>query len=348
MIKRITIICFIILIMCRPVFAAEIQPPTAPITVQEIMPEEQNSFAEGLLWVAKQAIKSAYPSLTEAIKLCSCIIAIIMLVSIVNMIPGASQLAINLSGVLAISILLLNPSKTLIHLGIDTVKQLQEYSKLFLPVMTTALAMQGGSAGAAALYAGTAFFNTVLGTAISSLVVPLIYVYLCLCIACSAFADTSLDKLKGFVKWLITWMLKIVLYVFTGYMSITGVVSGTTDAAALKAAKLTISGVVPVVGNILSDASEAVLVSAGVMKQAAGVYGLWVFIALWISPFIKIGIQYILLKLTASVCDVFGNKQVVKLVHDFSDSLAMVVAMSGTVCLLSLISTVCFMKGMNV
>lgn len=348
MIKKIIIILALMLLICKPVYATEIQAPEAPINAQEIMPDEPETFAQGLIWVIQQAINIIYPSMAEALRLCSCIIAIVILVSIVKMIPGSSQLVINIAGVLSISLLLLNPSKTLIHLGVDTVNQLQEYSKLLLPVMTTALAMQGGSAGAAALYAGTAFFNTVLGNLITWLIVPLIYAYLCLCVASSALGDISLEKIKGFIKWLMTWILKIVLYIFTGYMGITGVVSGTTDAAALKATKLTISGVVPVVGNILSDASEAVLVSAGVMKQAAGVYGLLVLIALWISPFIKIGVQYIMLKLTASVCDIFDDKQPAKLVHDFSGSLAVVVAMSGTVCLLSLISTVCFMKGMSV
>ena len=75
--------------------------------------------------------------------------------------------------------------------------------------------------------------------------------------------------------------MKIVLYAFTGYIGFTGVVSGTTDAMAMKAAKLTISGAVPVVGGILSDASEAVLVSAGIMKNAAGVYGILAVLAIF-------------------------------------------------------------------
>lgn len=76
------------------------------------------------------------------------------------------------------------------------------------------------------------------------------------------------------VKNVVSWSLKTILTVFTTYMTVTGVVSGTTDAAALKATKVTISSVVPVVGGILSDASEAVLVSAGLMKNAAGIYGI--------------------------------------------------------------------------
>ena len=137
------------------------------------------------------------------------------------------------------------------------------------------------------------------------------------------------------------------LYIFSGYMGITGVVSGTADAAAVKAAKITISGAVPVVGGILSDASEAILVSAGIMKNAAGVYGLLAMLAICIGPFIRMGAQYLLLKITSAVCSVVGVQQAVDMINDFSGVMGFLLAMTGTVCLLLLISTVCFMKGVS-
>ena len=151
------------------------------------------------------------------------------------------------------------------------------------------------------------------------------------------------DMLKGFVS----WCLKTMLTVFTTYMSITGVVSGTTDAAALKAAKMTISTVVPVVGGILSDASESVLVSAGLMKNAAGIYGILAVLAVFLEPFLRIGSHYLLLKLTAAVSGIFGSKKMTDLIGDFSTAMGLLLAMTGAACLLLLISTVCFMKGVG-
>jgi stage III sporulation protein AE len=144
---------------------------------------------------------------------------------------------------------------------------------------------------------------------------------------------------------MITWGLKTVLYIFTGYISITGIVSGSADAAMLKATKLTISGMVPVVGNILSDASEAVLISAGIMKSAVGIYGLLAVIAMWIGPFLEIGIHYLLLKVSSGMIQMFGVKQMASLVKDFSAAMGLVLAMTGTMCMLFIISTICFMKG---
>ena len=115
----------------------------------------------------------------------------------------------------------------------------------------------------------------------------------------------------------------------------------------MKAAKLTISGVVPVVGGILSDASEAVVLGAGVMKNAVGIYGLLAVIAIWITPFLQIGAMFLLLKLTAVVCSVFGVKEASDLIEDFSGAMGLLLGMTGTISLLVLISTICFMKGMG-
>ena len=142
-------------------------------------------------------------------------------------------------------------------------------------------------------------------------------------------------------------LLKTILYIYTGYISITGIVGGTTDATILKATKLSISGMVPVVGNILSDASEAVLVSAGIMKNAAGIYGLLTIIALWIGPFIRIGVQYVLLKITSGLSEMLGSKEMAGIIKDFSSTMGLVLAMTGSVSLIFLISTICFLKGVS-
>ena len=149
------------------------------------------------------------------------------------------------------------------------------------------------------------------------------------------------------MKSFMTWVLKTVLYVYTGYMAVTGVISGTTDAAALKAAKLTISSMIPVVGGILSDASETILISAATVKNAVGIYGLWAIAAIWLGPLVKIGVHYLLLKALAMFSTVFAGKKISGLVDGFSAAMGHILAMTGAVCLMFLVSVVCFMKGVG-
>lgn len=341
------ILAVLFLLMVQPVSAMEFTAPTITGEAEAFMPANTESFAEGLWFVIKTATAKLQPSIAEAAEICIGLIAIVLLVSLLHNFSGAPLRVVSLVGTLGIAAQLIKPSNTLIHLGIQTVEEISEYGKLFLPVMTAAMAAQGGVTAATALYTGTAFFNALLTSGVSKVIVPMLCVYLCLSVANNTIREEVLKNLRNFIKWLMTWSLKIVLYIFSGYMGITGVVSGTADAAAIKAAKITISGAVPVVGGILSDASEAILVSAGIMKNAAGVYGLLAILAICIGPFFRIGVQYLLLKITSAVCSVFGVKQAVDMINDFSEVMGFLLAMTGTVCLLLLISTVCFMKGVN-
>ena len=67
----------------------------------------------------------------------------------------------------------------------------------------------------------------------------------------------------------------------------------------MKVAKAAISGVVPVVGGIISDASETVLAGAGMLKNTIGVFGTLAILAACAYPFLQLGVQYLLYKLTA-------------------------------------------------
>lgn len=345
--KRILLLMLGIILFGTPVSAAEITAPEVPKSGAEWMPENTESFGEALWEMVRDAIGAIRPDLREASSICLGVTAIVLLISILQNFPGSQNQAPDFVGTVAIAALLLGSTNSLVALGTETIREISEYGKLLLPVMTSAMAAQGGLTGSAALYAGTAVFDTVLSSLISKLLVPMMYLFLAMAAANSALGEDLLKKLSAFLKWLMVWCLKIILYVFTGYMGITGVVSGTTDAATLKAAKLTISGVVPVVGNILSDASEAVLVSAGVLKSAAGIYGILAILAVFIGPFLRIGTHYLLLKATAAVCGVFGSKRMCGLIGDFSTAMGILLAMTGSMCLLLLISTVCFLKGVG-
>lgn len=344
---RLVLIVVLIFSLAIPVSAADITAPTVPEAGRDLMPEDGTSFGEGIWQICCRGFAKIRPDIADGAKISLCVIAAVVLLSVLSAFPGMTETCCDLVGTVCVAGLLLGSANSLIRLGTDTVEEISQYGKLLLPVMTAALAAQGGLTASASLYVGTAAFDTLLGSLISTILVPLVYLYLALAAANAALGDDLLKKIRDFLKWLMTWVLKTVLYVFTGYMGITGVVSGTTDAATLKAAKLTISGVVPVVGGILSDASEAVLVGAGVVKNAAGIYGIFAVLALILEPFLRIGVHYLILKFTAAVCSIFGSKRITQLVADFTSVMGLVLAMTGSVCMLILISTVCFLRGVG-
>lgn len=327
------------------VSAAEITAPPVTGEAAELMPDISASFSDGLFHIVELVLSGIHPEIEDAGTLCVSVLAALMILSLIRHISGSLGSLCNYCAAVSVSLMLLSDANTMIQLGTGTVDQLAEYGKLLLPVMTTALAFQGGISTSTALYAGTAFFNALLGTVISAFMVPGIYTYLVLTVASAAVGEEMLKKLRDLIKQLITWCLKLIMTIFTTYMGITGVISGTTDAAALKATKVTISSFVPVVGSLMSDASETVLVSAGLAKNAAGIYGIFALLAIFLRPFLKIGIHYLFLKGTAGLSELISTKATSDLISDFSCAMGLVLAMTGTMCLLQLVSTVCFLRG---
>lgn len=345
--KKLIVIVILLLGIMMPVHAAAIEAPQVPNDVQQLMPHQQDNFGQALWSIIKETFSMISPDLAHSTAVCVGVIAAVILVSIMKSFSGVSASVVQICESVVIACILFADTSTFVSLGDQTVKQLSEYGKSLLPVMTAAMAAQGGVAGSGAIYTATAIFDGVLCTLISELLLPFVYVMLVLSVSASAIGIQTFQKLRDLVKWFMSWCLKTVMYVFTGYIGITGVISGTADQSMLKATKLTISGMVPVVGGILSDASEAVLVGAGVVKNSAGIYGILAIVCMFLGPFLRIGIHYILLKLTTAVCGIFAEKTTTDLIGDFSSAMGLLLAMTGSICMLLMISTVCFMKGVS-
>lgn len=338
---------FLILSLAVPTYALEVEAPKVPESGEHLMPNETYSFADGLLELLRSAVRLIRPDLAAAANVSLSVICAVMIVAVVRTFTGNTKLLTDLAGSLTIASVLLLNSESMIRLSTDTIQEMSDYLKLLYPVMASAMAAQGGVTTSTTLYTGTAIVDTLLGALISDVFIPMIYLFLAVATANCALGENLLKKMCDLIKNTISWCLKTILTVFTTYMSITGVISGTTDAAALKAAKVTVSSVVPVVGGILADTSEAILVSAGVLKNAAGIYGILAILAVFLDPFLRIGSHYLMLKITSAICGIWGSKEIIGLIEDFSAAMGLLLAMTGTVCLLLLISTVCFMKGVG-
>jgi len=340
--------CLIMAFVLCSLTAYGAELPKAGGETDTFVPEVSDSFLEGFWTVVRYCVRELNPALSEAGTVCVQVMAIVIFGTLFQGISEKGSFrALELASAIAVGCILMRTSASMIHLGEETVRDLSEYGKLLLPVMTGALAAQGGAASSAGLYAVTAFLDSVLSSLLTRLILPALQMYLGLAIANSATGEQTLGKLRDFCKWSMTWVLKTSLYIFTGFLSITGVVSGTTDAAAMKAAKITISGAVPLVGGILADASEAVLVGAGVFRSCAGVYGLLTVSALFLTPFFRIGTQYVLLKLTGAVCSALGPGSASRLVSDFGEAMGLILAVIAVQTVLLIVSTVCFMRGVG-
>lgn len=345
--RKVILIILILLALSFPVYADIFVDDCIPMEAETYIVDNHTNFWNDLCLIINRAVKEIRPDIADAARICLKVIAVTLVGSLLCNFTSCTRMVAKLVVTISTGLLLFDSGYSLMELGKNTVYEITEYGKIILPVLTASLAAQGAATASTVLYTGTAIFSTTLSAAMSRLLIPLVYLYLCVCVANNVLSDEMLKRIRELIKWVLTWSLKIFLYVFTGYMTISGVISGTVDASALKATKLAISGAVPVVGNILADASETILLSAGVMKNSVGLYGFVVVMSLIIGPFLKIGVHYAFAKGTAMICSVFSGSDLTGFVDDYASAMGFVLAMTGTSCVLIMVGIVCMMKGVG-
>ena len=243
-------------------------------------------------------------------------------------------------GALAITAVAVADANSLIGLGRQALDSMEMFSKALLPTVAAAAAASGSPAGAVARQLATMLFSDVLLTLINRLLIPMVYLYIACCVAYAAVGNDGLKRIAGGLKWVVTWTLTSVLLVFVGYLTLSGVIAGATDAATVKAAKFAMSSVVPVVGGILSDAAETVLAGAGILKNAVGVFGMLVILCICVAPFLQLGIHYLTYKAASALSATVSNGRVAGLIDNVGGAFGLVLGMTGACALLLLISMV--------
>ena len=246
--------------------------------------------------------------------------------------------AVQMAGTLAVTALSVSDMQTMIGLGRQTIEQMDGFAGLLLPVVAVLTAATGAATGAAVRQGATVLFSDLLIGAIDTLLVPIVYAYVAVCAAHAAVGNEGLKKLASVLKWVVTSLLTAVLLAFVGYLTASGAIAGSADAAAIKTAKMAISRAVPVVGGILADAAETVLAGAGLLKGAIGVFGLLGVLALCAYPFLQLGIQYLLYKLTAFLASVIGDTELCGLIGGLGGAFGLILGMVGSCALVLLVS----------
>ena len=150
--------------------------------------------------------------------------------------------AITLAAVLAITAVAVGDVHSLLSLGEEAIYNMETLGDVLLPAVSMATAASGFPAMAVVKHGATILFSDFLLRLIHSLLIPLCYAFVAANVAWAALANEGLKRLAGFLKWLITMVLSVVLLVFVGYLNLSGVISGGADAATVKAAKENTAG----------------------------------------------------------------------------------------------------------
>ena len=350
-------ILLVVLLLAAPCSAVDLQGEQARALntagVEAALPEEAEEILGGLSVTDALQPESALQRLGTAakeklqsfvhrgIKSAGAMLCVIIMCSVAGTVAGDSvQRYVELGGALAVSAIAVGDVQNFIGLGTQTLHSLSDFSKALLPSLEAAATASGAMTSGAAKYAATALFLDVLVTAAGKIIMPIVYAYMAATVAKAAIGDSALSGAAGLLKWLAGSLITVLMLAFTCYLSLTGVISGTADAATTRLTKTAISTVLPVVGGIVSDAAGTVVAGASILRNAIGVFGLLAVLAVCLSPFLTLGVQYLLYKAAAGVAGVVSGKRISDLIGGIGTAFGMVLGLVGAGALMLFFSVI--------
>lgn len=298
------------------------------------------SLDEGLEGLLDTGTRELGGAVRTAARSGALLLVIVLFCALADTVGRGEARAAALAGTLAVTAVAVADVNSLLGLGTGAIARMSSFANVLLPTVAAVTAATGAVTGAATRQLAAALFSDLLISLINGLLVPLLYGYIAASVAQAALGREELKRMADLLKWTVTSLITVVMTAFVGYLTASGVVAGTADAAAVKAAKLAISGAIPVVGGILSEAAETVLASAGVLRGTVGVFGMVTLLGICLLPLLRLAVHYLAYKLAAALASALGGGAACALVDRLSSAFGLVLGMTGACCLLLLITLV--------
>lgn len=236
----------------------------------------------------------------------------------------------------------------MIGLGRQTIEQMDGFAGLLLPVVAVLTAATGAATGAAVRQGATVLFSDLLIGAIDTLLVPIVYAYVAVCAAHAAVGNEGLKKLASVLKWVVTSLLTArPCWPLWAISPPAGPSPARPTPPRSRQPKWPSLGAVPVVGGILADAAETVLVGAGVLRGTVGIVGMLGVLAICLIPFLQLAFHYLTYKLAAALIGTVSDKRLSDLLDSIGGAFGIVLGMTGACALMLLVSLASAVKAVT-
>ena len=287
-----------------------------------------------------QLLKNIFPLLgteiKEALKVMGSILIIVLIHSVLKSISdnlnnkSVAQITYYVQYILIATVIMTNFS-SIITLSKEAVGNMISFIQLLFPLLMTLMLASGSVVSVNLVQPIILFIINLISNIFQSIIIPIILVGTALAIVSKISDRIQIDKLSKFLKSSSVWVIGILLTIFVGVLSIEGTLGSSVDGITAKTAKAAVSSFIPVVGKVLGDAVDTVIGCSAILKNAIGIVGVIVVIAICITPILKLVIIgeiiiTIIYHLTAALCEPIADSKIVSLITQMADTFKILLA----------------------
>ena len=259
---------------------------------------------------------------------------------------SVSQVAYFVEYIVILTFVLHNFSD-IIYLVKESITNLIGFCNNLIPLLITLMLTTGSFTSASVIQPILLFLINFIGNFILDFILPLTMIGTVLAIVSKISKQVRIDKFAKFLKSAGVWILGIVMTLFVTVLSLEGSITETVDGVTAKTTKAAVSTIIPVVGKILGDATDAVLGCAGILKNAVGLIGIIVVIGICLTPIIQLSLLSLTYYIASCVCQPIADEKIVGLLDSIGDTFKIFLAILFCVALMIIVGLTIVIKVSN-
>lgn len=205
------------------------------------------------------------------------------------------------------------------ELIIDTISKMHDFIIAILPLILGLMAMLGGLFSASFFHPLIISFLYFIVVLVDKVVLVLIFLSLVLHLVSQMNQTFQLTKLADLLRKISLGLLFMSLTIFLTILSAKGTITAVQDGLGIKTAKFVTNNFIPVVGRMLSEATDTIFATTQVIKNGLGLFGLITILLVVCLPIIKVAVIGGFYKFAAAILQPIGDDQVVKSISIISD-----------------------------
>ena len=192
----------------------------------------------------------------------------------------------------------------------DALGTMAHSMEILLPVMIPLLVAMGGISSGSILDPVVAGAVTGFSALMEHIVLPLVFLSAVFTMINSITEKDYVKKLAGFLRKGTIFLTGLAVTVFTGIAAIQGMVTKAADGILINTTKYSLDNFVPIVGGFAADSLDMVISCVGLIKNAIGVAGILLILALLVIPVLKILAVAVIYKITAIAAEPVASKNI--------------------------------------
>ncbi len=218
-----------------------------------------------------------------------------------------------------------------------------EFMLCYVPVFTGICTAMGNALSGASYNVIVLALAQIAVKFVCEIIFPVISVCVGMSVIDAIVPSFSLNSVITLFKRAVTFLMGLMMTVFTGMITIQSIVGNSADTVGIRAAKFMVSNFVPVVGGAVADAYTTMRSGLGLLRGAAGAFGVIALAVILLPPIIETGCMYLVMSAGEAASQMMGLSGIGTLFKGTAAALSLVLAVLACFGVMFTVSTVILM-----